>query len=222
MNEKFIAIFKHLVDYIDIAFAEVSIIFFILGMVFLLLGFVIIALTVHTLVTGQRINGRVIGAVKDIKIKEKIRDGKINKERKEYLHAIYEYTQLDGSTHQKKSSNGGDRILKYKTGQKVKLIICPRKGYIDIYDAEDSSAPIMASIFIIVGFGITYQAANIYASLGVSTISLLGVIASLVFRILKGNNRNPKKDGIIDRTNNFESKDIRPIEEFIEEADNLS
>ena len=216
MDEIFVTIFKYIFDFLDIAFAEVSIIFLILGIVLFLLGATILALTVHTLITGQRIDGTVIGAVKDIRIKEKIRDGRIEKDRKETLHAIFEYIQNDGSTHQEKSCSGGSSVLKYKTGQRVKLIVCHQKEFNDVYDANDYSAPILGSILVVVGFGIIFQAASIYASFGISILALLGIIVSLVFKLFKGKN---KKTGVRIHPNKFDPSKVRPIEEFIGEVD---
>jgi len=66
-------------------------------------------------------------------------DGGAEKQQDEWLSLIYEYNDLDGTTRQTKASNGGSSVLKYKTGQKVTLVIHHYKGEDEIYDADDKS-----------------------------------------------------------------------------------
>jgi len=161
---------------------------------------------------GQRVDGVVIGAINEVRIKEKERDGKIEKERDECLYLIYEYIDADGSTQQVKSSSGGSSVLNYTTGQKVTLIIYCHKGVDDVYDAKDKSPFIIGGILFGTGAILTFMAANLYASLSVSLLALFGIAVSMVLRgkSTKTNSRVPH--------NQYDPNEIRPIEEFVREA----
>ena len=212
MNERLTTTIQTMVDFIDLAFAGYSLLGVLLGLVLLLLGIIILATTLFVSITGQRVTGKVVGAVKDIRIKEKNRNGKIEKERKETLHAIYEYTRPDGTLHREKSSNGGNSILKYRTGQNVELITTPYGEYDDVYDANDRSPIIIGSVFILLGFGIIYWAASFYASLGISTLGLIAIMAILLYKILTRN--KTKSISSSKHHKEFDHAEVRPVEEF--------
>lgn len=223
MNETFPLLFNYIIDFINLAFAEASIIAFVVGLVFFLLGFIVIALTIFVWITGQRVTGKIVGAIKNIRIKEKMRDGKVKKKRKETLYAIFEYRRPDGSVHQERSSNGGSSTLKYKTGQEVSLIIVPGAEYDDAYDANDRTSLVIGGLFLLIGFGVMFQAANFYATLGISTLAFLGLIGMLAFKLLseKSNKRKNKKAGQAKSSKHhkhFDVADVRPVETFLEEA----
>lgn len=213
MDEIIITIFNYIVSYIDAVFAEASIILLIFGVLLFLIGTALVVSIIHVLMTGHRVNGTVIGAIKNVRVKEKTRDGKIERERKETLYAIYEYIDSNGVTRQERSSNGGSGILRYKTGQGVKLIVCPAKEYNDIYDSEDASSLIAGSIFIAIGVGLIFLATDIFASLNITILTLLGIIVSMVFRGKNKNKSTKKKttDSIL--PNRFDRNKMRPIEE---------
>jgi hypothetical protein len=217
MDETAVTIFKTIIGFIEVAFAEVSIIFFILGLVFFLLGVALFAGSIYTKIAGKKFSGKVIGAINDVRFKEKNRDGVIKKEKKETLHAIFEFADADGVTHLHKSSNGGNSVLKYKTGQDVELLVCRHKNFSDVYDAKDNSMFIMGMIFLLVGFGIMFQSASFYASLGVSTLALVAIIATLVVKLMGGRDVKSKTTGgSSNDPYKFDPADIRPIEEFAE------
>lgn len=212
MNETLSATIQTISDFIDLAFAGASLLGVLLGLVFFLLGIIILAATLFVSITGRRVTGKVVGAVKDIRIKEKNRNGKIETERKESLHAIYEYTRPDGTLHREKSSNGGNSILKYRTGQDVELITTPYGEYDDVYDANDRSPVIMGGIFILIGFGLMYWAASFYASLGISTLGLIAILTILMYKILTRNKTKSKSSS--KHHKEFDPAEVRPVEEF--------
>lgn len=222
MNETFIEVFKYIVEIIHLSFAEVSIIFFLLGLVFFLLGIIILFFSLLIRIIGKRFSGKVIGAIKDVRFKEKKRDGEIIKEKKENYHAVFEYVDEEGVTQQRKSSNGGLSVLKYKTGQEVGLIVHKSKKHHDIYDAKDHSSFIMGGIFFLVGFGIIYQSASFYASLGISTLALIVILITLVFKFIGGRKekaklRKKQNIEVIKDPMAFNFADVRPIEELATE-----
>ena len=205
----------YIIDMVEYAFAEATIFGFIIGLVFFLLGLFIIVATTHTILVGKRVPGKVVGAVKDVWIKEKNRDGKIVKKRRETLFAIFEYIRPDGLLHQEKASSGGSGVLKYKTGQEVNLIIVPSGKYDDVYDADDYSVIIIGIILLAIGFGIMLWAANAYASLGVGVLTLISVVGVFIFRILTGRKKKQKKHGESKHVKAFDPAEVRPIEEFV-------
>jgi len=196
MTDILIGSLKYISDFIDHAFAEVSIVLFLLGLIFF------------------------IGGVVDKRVKERINDGKRVEKNKYSIKAIYEYIDDDGSTRQHKSSNGGTFVLKYKTGQEVKLIVCRHKTKPDdIYDAEDSTVFVVSFFCLAIGFGLIFMASNIYLSLSISTISLISILLSLA---LRGKNKDKSKER--DKaprvpTGQFDPSKIRPIEELAKERE---
>jgi len=215
MPETFINIMEFIVNFIEGAFAEASILLLLLGAVFLLLGLVILVLSLYIYFIGYRVDGKVLGAIKEVRIKEKINNGKLEKKVKENYFAVYEYQQKDGSIHQEKSSNGGNNILKYKTGQSLKLIVFPHQEYDDVYDVKDRSSFIMAGVFILIGVIIIERAASLYASLSLGLFTLFLILISFIVRLILG--RKKKKKTLQTKTKHhkhFDVTDIRPVEDF--------
>ena len=215
MNQESITFYLELIlEFAVGIFSETSIIFLIVGLIFLLLGSIIIALLLYIFIKGERVDGKVIGAVKEIRSKEKIRDNKKITEENESLFAIFEYIHPNGYKRQDKASSGGTSVLKYKTGQKVKLILCSGKTSCDVYDADDYSGFIVGGILFLIGSGITYGSASFYASLGLSGLALLGIVVSLLFKILE-NKKNKSKYNC--KPTEVKIGEIRAIEEFVKE-----
>lgn len=215
MKETLLSVFEYSIGMIHMAFAEVSVVGFLLGLVFFLLGLVILTLAVYIAISGRRTVGRVVGAVMDIRIKEKVRNGETVREKKETLWPVYEYKDLKGVLVKRKGSEGGSGVLKYKTGQKVNLIISTSKNNIDVYDADKKSALVMGGVFLLLGAGIMNWTASFYAMLGLGVLGLVGVFISLLFKVLgsKGNRKRTLKDTSKD---GLDSEAIRPIEYFVE------
>jgi len=215
MPETFINIMKFIVNFIEGAFAEVSILLLLLGAVFLLLGLVILVLSLYIYFVGCRVDGKVLGAIKEVRIKEKIYNGKLEKKVKENYFAVYEYQQKDGSIHQEKSSNGGNNVLKYKTGQALKLIVLHHQEYDDVYDAKDKSSFIMAGVFILIGVIIIERAASLYASLSLGLFTLFLILISFVVRLLLGRKKKNKSSQAKSKHHkHFDVTSIRPVEEY--------
>lgn len=200
-------------DAIEVFFAEVSIVFFLLGLVLILIGLFLCVGSFYTLMVGRKVDGVVVGAIKEIKIKEKEKKGKIEKQQDEWLSLIYEYNDLDGTTRQTKASNGGSSVLKYKTGQKVTLVIHHYKGEDEVYDADDKSSYVVGGILFIVGAIVTFMAASFFASLSISLLSLLGIAISMV---IKGKNKK-KQPGSQKPDSQYDLKDVRPVEYYVDE-----
>lgn len=216
MTEILITVFSYLVNAIDHALAEASIGLFIVGIIFISIGLFLITGTLYTLIKGQRVDGVVIGAIKDVRIYEKEKGGKIIEKREEWLNLIYEYDHADGSTKQVKAATGGSSVLKYKTGQKVKLNIYRHKGIDEVNDIEDRSPFIIGGIFFCIGIIITLVAANLYASVGASILALLGIFISLILRGKRKGDSLEKKNHSEDY---YDPAEIRPIEEFARESE---
>lgn len=227
MEEIIAAVFEFIFATIESFFAEYTIMFLLVGLATLLLGVFIICFQIYTIIKGQKIDGTVIGAIKDVNIK--IKNGNVIKKRLNYgtLFPIFEYTQADGTTHQDKGSSGGTHVYKYKTGQKVKLIIYSKDKYNYVSNAKSYFEYILGIVFAAIGMGIIYCYASFFASFNFSTFIWLSVIASLALKFKDGINKMIKeyrknkdnKGKIFMLKRNFDPNHVRPIEEFVKERE---
>ena len=221
MSESFVSIMGYIVSFIDGIFAEASIVLLLLGFIFFLLGAVILVASLYIKFTARHVDGNVIGAIKDTRIKEKTRDGKVEKETKINYFAVFEYLRSDGTLHKEKSSNGGNGVLKYKTGEAVKLLVIPQDEFDDVYDENDKSPYIMGSILFLLGVFMIERATSLYASLSLGAFSLSVIIVSFSIRMMLGRKKKKKKLSVKQKHYKyFELDEIRPVEELaLEEED---
>jgi len=220
MNEVFISVFKYIIEFIHHAIAEVSIILFLFGLIFFLIGIAILVAIVFVILRGERVNGKVIGGIEEIRFKEKEANGKVVKKTRKSLRAVYEYTGAGGSVHHNKSSNAGDFVLNYKTGQPVKLIVCRYKEKNDdIYDIEERSPIIIGGVFLFIGIFIIFMASSIYTSLGIGAVALLGIIVSLVFKVKNKPRPSSSYKGV--SHSKLDLNKVRPIEVFLKDEGNV-
>jgi len=119
-------------DFVLSVIAEVTITLLLAAIALTLFGVFIIGFKLVFLLKGQNVNGVVIGAVRNVKVK--IKNGEIVKKRLNsgVLFPVFEYTLNDGVSYQTKGSTGGSHVYKYTTGQAVKLTVWPRGSYNDV------------------------------------------------------------------------------------------
>lgn len=209
-------IFNLLFEFVTGLFAEVSIIFLLVGLVLFLVGLFVLVVMLYSRTAGQHVQGKVIGAIYKERIKQKEVKGELKTKIKKSLYPVYEYTLADGTTHRNKGSEGGDIVKKYKTGQQVDLLVCPRKNAHDVYDANSKGGWIIGLVLIAVGFGFMMLAGNIYTSLSVSTFTLVIVLLSLAIRALTGRKkRKKKKPESAQEQNELDLSEVRPVEEVL-------
>lgn len=200
------------IGHVRSAFAEVSIGLFALGTLLLLLGIAVMAITVYTRVVGYRTSGTVAGAIGEVTIKEKIRNGKPIQETRETFHAVFQYRRPDGSLHQEKASEGGTHVLRYRTGQTVKLLVVPGIDFDDVYDADQTSGHVLGGVMFVLGALLIWQAATLYAALGISMTALLVILMGLILKA-----RRSEKITVRPAARHYkiiEPGTIRPVEEF--------
>jgi len=171
-----------------------------------------IAVSIKDVVFSPKVNGRVVGAVKATHTKEKLIDGKLEKESKERLHPIYEYSKADGSLHKVRGSSSGSYVIKYKTGQDVKLVI---------HDESATDVGNRSRIYVglfLAGFGsiFMYMAADILTSLTIGLTVIIVIAITFVFK-LKG--KGHMKFTPVKKESNFDLNNMRPIEDFLDEFD---
>lgn len=215
MENSFISALRYLIQLIESFIAETAILLLLFGLVFLLIGLFIIIVTIINVFFSPTVNGRVAGAVKAIKNKEKLKDGKLVKESKERLYPIFEYPKADGSLHHIRGSSAGTHVLKYKTGQDVKLVINNSRFSEEATasDVGNRTGWYLGLFFSAFGSIIIYMAADILTSLTISVMAIVGIAISLLFK-RKGSLKPTKvKKEII-----FDLNDMKPIEDFTEES----
>lgn len=195
-------------------FAEASIFLFVFGLIIFLIGLAFLVLVVYVRIVGVRVEGRVLGAIKESYLKEKVRDGKTIKVPQETLYAIFEYPRANGSLHQEKASEGGSAVLKYSTGQTVNLLVVPDDGYDDVYDADKKSDYIIGAVLFLVGVMLMYHAASLYASLSMSAFALFIIVISLLIKGFSRKKHKSKPSAQAKHFKHYDLESIRPIEEF--------
>ena len=200
-------------------FAEASVVLLLLGFILSVLGLLVLILWGYIRLTAHRIAGTVVGAVKDVRIKEKERKGKLETKVRENYFAVYEYVRPDGTLRQEKSSEGGDDVLKYATGQKVNLLVVPHEDFDDVYDADKNTALILAVVLLLPGLALMATASKLLISLSISGMSLLVILLFLLIKIAlekgrgkKNSKKNPRSKQHIKY---FDPSDVKPIEEFL-------
>ena len=218
MPESFKTLMQYVIESIEFFFAEVSLFLFLIGLVFFLLGLVILSVTLYVRITAQQVNGKVIGALKDVRVKEKVRDGKSVKEDKVTYHAVYEYVRPDGSMHREKGSNGGNSVLKYQTGQAVKLLVVANEKFDDVYDANDKSSIIVGGVMFLIGAVLVERAATLYASLSIGILSIVFIVISFLYKFLTRKKPRKKSAKTQNHYKEFDPAMVRPVEELAREV----
>ena len=209
-------------------FTEVTILLLLAGLALISLGFLIIAYHLFSVFKGQKVDGTVIGAVKDVKIS--VKEGVVIKKRLNFgtLFPIFEYTLSDGTTHRDKGSTGGSHVYNYKTGQHVKLVVRVKEKYNEVNDSKSYAAYVFGGILIGFGLYFVYFYIVTFASFNVSFFVWLGAIVSIgfkfknklfeLFKKYKLNKENYNEAYMLRRQ--FDPEQVRPIEEYVEERRN--
>lgn len=227
MNELLGNIIDSLLLYVRSFFAEYTIMLLLVGLAFFLAGAFIISYQLYALMRGQIVDGTVIGAVRKVKIT--MVDRKVVKKRLKQgtLFPIFEYIDATGVVRQTKGSTGGSHVYKYRTGQRLKLIVFSRSGHQDVNDAGNYSGYILGIVFSGMGVGIVYCYTQIYASFNLSTLIWLSIIVSLFMKykdriqeiISDVKEHRASREKIFSLKRNFDPDDVRPIEDYVEERE---
>ena len=151
MNDILKSIMEIGIELINGVFINFSAIWFLLGLVIFLMGAFFIGVSIYARAKGRPVKGKIIGAVHKTRIKQKIRDGKKVEKIKTESYFVYEYKKPDGSTHKELSSQGFQKNTSYKTGDEIDLLVCPAKGFDDVYDPNDKSPIILGLVFLAIG-----------------------------------------------------------------------
>ena len=212
-------------DFVLSVIAEVTITLLLAAIALTLFGVFIIGFKLVFLLKGQNVNGVVIGAVRNVKVK--IKNGEIVKKRLNsgVLFPVFEYTLNDGVSYQTKGSTGGSHVYKYTTGQAVKLTVWPRGSYNDVDDAKSYIAYIFGAILIGAGgFLFCFYMSN-FASLNIGVFIWVGAITSIAIRFkdkiaqiindYKSNKGHLSEVAALKRS--FDPEHLHPIEYYIKE-----
>jgi len=225
MDDILTTIISFITDSVQSFIAEYTIIFLLIGLALTAFGIFIICYQLTILMMGEKVDGTIIGAVRDVKVK--IKDGKVTKKRLNSgtLFPVFEYTLADGSEHQDKGSAGGTHVYKYKTGQKIKLVVVTRENYNDVSELKSYAEYVIGAFLISLGAYIIYIYITHFAALSFSTFIWLGAIISLGLKFkdklikflkeFKSNKENYSQASILKRS--FDPDFVKPIEEFVEE-----
>jgi hypothetical protein len=197
-------------------FSIVAIPMFLSGLILLFGGLVAGLMWIYIQCFGRRLEGRVIGGVKDVQLKKRQRDGEEVIKRKERIFAIFEYPCPDGSLHQEKASNsGGD----YTTGESLTLIVHRHKGYDDVYAARDRDGLIILVILVPAGVFLLALATQFTMALEIGLIAFLLGLVILALRVILAVAKQWRKRGNLpplpsDRPSikQFRVEDIQPFE----------
>ncbi|NKB35399.1 MAG: hypothetical protein GKR91_20050 [Pseudomonadales bacterium] len=201
------AVFEFVIQSI---FAEAFAMTFLLGFVLFLVGVLLFGLFVLSRVLGERIQGKVAGAVIHKRVKTKTIDGERKEVIKETLYPVFEYQRSDGTLHKERASEGGTSTLKYKTGQDVNLILREDDGY----DADNYGALYLGLIFLAIGLVFMVQVGSMASAFGMGILSLVLVIIARIAVAFQSKARRNKKAEKKKYTKEFDLADLKPIEEF--------
>ena len=229
------------VRWFDLLFAEGILVFLLAGMLGSLLGLFILIYSILQISRGPKVDGTVVGAVNGLIVRTVSEDGTVDGElvekSSEKLYPVFEYTKSDGTKQRVRCSQGGkQRVLKYKTGQSVRLVV--QKGESGdedtAIDIEDRSGIWIGLIFalsgiplIVIGGGDLLRAIS-----SVGILAFLGIVASLLRRvwrkvgvgeILKARRilKDDEKEGRPPKSTRqviVYLEDARPIEDFAAES----
>ncbi|MEM6999344.1 MAG: DUF3592 domain-containing protein [Pseudomonadota bacterium] len=195
-------------------FSEAFSMGFLVAFVVFALGCLLLVLFAATRCMGYRTVGVVLGAVQEIRIKQKSRDGEQVEKRKTSVFPVYEYRSQSGETRIMRGSEGGSFVAGYATGQHVELIVREARDYDDVYDAEQKGALFLGLAFAATGAGLMAWIGSLAASFGLTITALLVLgIARIAISLAGHKNKLPKR-----RREPYGKKvcpeDIVPIEEL--------
>ena len=208
------------IDLINGFFINFSAIWFIIGLIIFLGGLFFVGVSIYARIKGQRVTGKIIGAVHKKRIKKKIRDGKEVEKIKTENYLVYEYQKPDGTMHKELSSEGFQKNDNYQTGQEVNLLVCPAKGFDDVYDADSKSAIIFGIILMAIGGGLlgwTIVAYGMKKSFWLLIVVMLGA-GFLKFYEKISDGKDTMKGEMPERppVKQFTEEDIKTVEEVID------
>lgn len=225
------SVFNYIVGTALSFLAEGIVIFILVGLALVLLGLFLMCYAVFTRLSGDKIDGTIVGAVRDVKVS--IKDGKLHKKRLSSgsLWPVYEYTLDDGVKRQQKGSTGGSHVYKYKTGQRITLIVYNEGDDVFVRDAGAYSVYVIATFFLLLGGGMIYLIlSELSPQFNISSFVWLMAVCSLVLRYkekltifvkdirdYKENKGINKKASELRRS--FDPDHLHPIEYFVKERE---
>lgn len=222
------ALINYIVELAVSFLAEGIICFILVGLSVFLLGLFFISYEIKTHLKGEKVNGTIIGAVKDVKVSFKGKKMIKKKLNSGSLWPVYEFTLADGLKRQQRGSTGGSHVYKYKTGQNIKLNVHHEGDDIFVRGSEQYFIYILGIIFCLFGGGIIYVGAyKLSPGFNISSFIWLMAVVSLLLRFKgkiitfikdrKENKKNFIKAQAIKRS--FAPEDLHPIEYYIEERE---
>lgn len=227
MENALITALNYILGWVQSLLAEALVLFLLVALAFVLFGISIVFYKIYLRIQGQVIVGTVIGAVKKVKVT--IEDRKIIKKRLKHgsLWPVFEYTLADGTVRRDKGSYAGSHVYRYKTGQKVKLIVHQKGSDFDVSEAKSYFAYIFGVSSIFLGGCMIYiYLTEFYSQFNTNTLIWLGAIFSLalkykskiikLIRDYKENSELKKSASKVRRT--FDPEHLHPIEYFVNEG----
>lgn len=189
---------------------------FLVGFVIFLIGLLLTGLYLLTRTLGRTCPGTVVGAIKEIRVKTKVRDGQQVEKRKETLYPVFEYARADGGLHWQRGSEGGSATLKYSTGQTVRLRVREDQEYDDVYDLDQRGALYLGVPLLGVGLVLMVQVGSVASAAGVGLLTLLAIALLRVASALTSGRRSGARSSRDSTPYNqsFDMDQVRPIEEF--------
>ncbi|MGH1377500.1 MAG: hypothetical protein ACRBB3_01640 [Alphaproteobacteria bacterium] len=156
---------------------------FLIGLILFIIGAIIFTIMLYAKVKGRVTTATIIGAIHRTRVKKKIRDGKEVEKVKHDNYLVFEYLDENGNKRKELSSDGLNKNKGYKTGQQIEVIVCPAKGFDDVYVANDPSKLKMATIFVILGFSMMAWTVSTH---GMKNTFWLLIAITLITGIYKG------------------------------------
>lgn len=210
---------EFVVNGIEAAIADFTAIWFVIGFVIFAVGLFILGVATHARLKGIRTQGKILGAVVKTRIKTKTRDGETFEETKRTPYLIYEYTRPDGSLHREISSEGGSFVKGRGTGEIVELLVCPARGYDDVYLANDKSSWVLGLCLCAVGLFLMGLMVSSHGFNSVFWISVVGILVTGLYnmvRKLRLSPAQPKQER--PPVKQFDLNDMVPVEDAVSQA----
>lgn len=195
-------------------FSEAFSMGFLVAFVVFALGCLLLVLFTVTRCMGYRTVGVVLGAVQEIRIKQKNRDGEQVEKRKTSVFPVYEYRTQGGENRIMRGSEGGSFVTGYATGQHVELIVREDRDYDDVYDAEQKGALYLGLAFAATGAGLMTWIGSLAASFGLTITALLVLGIGRIAISLAGHKNKLPKQRRAPYSKQVCAEDIVPIEEL--------
>ena len=213
MENIFIFLSEKLVHFITITFAEVFVSLFLIGSLFVIVGLYFIYSIIHPRFFGSgSVRGRVLGAVMHHLPVASKDDSEVVKTM-DFLFPIFGYREADGTIKTVRGVHAGTHVLKYKTGQKVSLIIHKSDlGYKDTATDTGNLSPIYwGAFFIVIGIFMMVKYGLSLSLFSISLTTIIAIAISILVRTLFKYKAKKKKNELV-----LDFNKTRPIEYFVE------